>query len=586
MNPTAIRRGLAVWLAVAVLPALAQAQSLSLSEATVADVNAAFEAGSLTSERLVELYLARIEAYDARGPRLNAVLTLNPRALETARALDRERRARGPRSPLHGIPVVLKDNVDTGDMPTTAGSLLLRGSIPPDDAFIVRKLREAGAVVLAKTTMSEFASGVALGSVSGPMRNPHDPTRTPSGSSGGTGVAIAASYAQLGIGTDTGGSVRGPAASNGIAGLKPTRGLLSRDGIVPLALTFDTAGPMARHVYDVAAMMSVMVGVDSADEATSASEGRYENDYTEFLDERALDGARIGIARDFLGHDPEVDWIVEAGLDAMRAAGATVVDVRYPPWLLEAKAQFYTTIRWREFGGQIEAYLAELAPGYPRTLEEMIERAGEMLAAPPEGGVPNPTRWALFQRELDAGTPDDYEYTAMRDHGLPLLRAILIGSLDDQRLDAVVYPTSPTRPGPAGASRGSSSPDPAPSATNMANMSGLPDLIVPAGFTSDRLPVGISFLGRPFGEARLLALGYAFEQATRVRRDPVHAPALPGETIRRRASPRPSRPSEPDPPAPTARRSRAETPSSDLIGARTPGPAFADRPPPRRPSPS
>jgi len=533
MNRISIRRALVVWLAATVLPAGAGAQSLSLSEATIADINAAFDAGSLTAERLVELYLARIEAYDDQGPELNAVLTLNPQALERARALDDERRTRGPRSLLHGIPVLLKDNVDTGDMPTTAGSLLLKGSVPPDDAFIVRKLREAGAIILAKLNMSEFASGVQLSSVGGPMRNPHDLTRNPSGSSGGTGVAIAAFYGQLGIGTDTGGSVRGPSTANGIAGLKPTHGLLSRDGIVPLALSFDTAGPMARHVYDVAAMMNVMVGVDAADEATLASEGRYETDYTAFLDADALDGARIGVARDFLGYDDEVDWIIESGLDAMRAAGATVVDVRYPPWLLEAKAQYYQTIRWREFKPQIEAYLADLAPGYPRTLEEMIARARKILASPPEGGVPNPTRWTLFEQELNTGTPDDYLYRAMYDHGLPLVRANLEGLLDANGLDAIVYPTSPTRPGQAGVYRGSSSPNPAPSATNLANLSGLPDLIVPAGYTSNRLPVGISFFGRPFSEGRLFALGYAFEQATRVRRDPVHAPPLPGETIRR-----------------------------------------------------
>ena len=533
MNRFSIRRLLVVWLAAAVPPAAAGAQSIPLSEATIADINAAFDAGTLTSERLVEFYLARIDAFDDQGPQLNAIMAVNPRALDRARALDEERRARGPRSLLHGIPVVLKDNVDTDDMPTTAGSLLLKGSIPPDDAFIVRKLREAGAIILAKANMSEFASGVQLSSVDGPMLNPHDLARNPSGSSGGTGVAIAASFGQLGIGTDTGGSVRGPSSANGIAGLKPTHGLLSRDGIVPLALSFDTAGPMARHVYDVAAMMNVMVGVDPADEATRAGEGRREDDYTAFLDPNALDGARIGVARDFLGYDDEVDWIIEAGLDAMRAAGATVVDVRYPPWLLQAKAEYYQTIRWREFKPQIEAYLADLAPGYPRTLEEMIERAGRILAAPPEGGVPNPTRWSLFEQELNTGTPDDYLYRAMRDHGLPLVRANLEGLLDANDLDAIVYPTSPTRPGPAGVYRGSSSPNPSPSATNLANLSGLPDLIVPAGYTSNRLPVGISFFGRPFGEARLFALGYAFEQATRVRRDPVNAPALPGETIRR-----------------------------------------------------
>ena len=533
MKPLAIRAALAISVALFSIPSGSAAQPLQLSGATIADLNAAMEEGVLTSERLVEMYLARIAAYDDEGPQLNAMLTVNPRALETARELDRERRERGPRSPLHGIPVILKDNVDTHDMPTTAGSILLKGSIPPDDAFIARKLREAGAIILGKANMSELASGVQMSSIDGPMRNPHNLGRTPSGSSGGTGVAIAASYGQVGIGTDTGGSVRGPSTSNGIAGLKPTLGLLSRDGIVPLALSFDTAGPMARHVYDVAAMLSAMVGVDPADPATSASEGRYRTDYTQALDAGALAGARVGIARDFLGYDDEVDWLIEAGLDVMREAGATVVDVRYPPWLLAAKAEFYQTIRFREFPVQMEAYLATLAPGYPRTLEEMAERAKRILAPLPDGGMPNPTRWSFFEQELAGGSLDDSEYVAMRDHGLPLVRDLLVGVLDDHDLDAIVYPTRPTRPGPAGVYRGSSAPNPSPSATNLANLSGLPDMIVPAGYTGDRLPVGISFLGREFSEARLLALGYAFEQATRVRRDPVHAPALEGETIRR-----------------------------------------------------
>jgi len=213
----------------------------------------------------VELCLARIAAYDHAGPGLNAVLTLNPNALETARTLDAERKERGPRSPLHGIPVVLKDNFDTADLPTTAGSFMLEGSIPPDDAFLVSKLRKAGAIILAKLNMSEFASGGSLSSLGGPTYNPHNPSRSPSGSSGGTGAAIAAAYAPLGFGTDTGGSVRGPSAANGIVGLKPTHGLLSRDGIVPLALSFDTAGPMARCVYDIAVALGLITGVEAAD---------------------------------------------------------------------------------------------------------------------------------------------------------------------------------------------------------------------------------------------------------------------------------------------------------------------------------
>jgi amidase len=508
----------------------AAAQTLTLSSATIEDLNAAFDAGTLTSERLIELYLARIEAYDQRGPTLNAVLHLNAGALAAARALDAERRATGPRSPLHGIPVVLKDNIDTSDMPTTAGSLLLAGSIPPDDAFIVKKLRDAGAIILAKLNMSEFASGVTMSSVGGFIRNPHDIARTPSGSSGGTGAAIAAAYGQLGIGTDTGGSVRGPTTSNGIAGLKPTHGLLSRDGIVPLALSFDIAGPMARHVYDVAAMLSVMTGIDPADEATRKSAGVFETDYTEFLDAGALSGARIGIARDFLGSDTEVDWIVEASLQAMRDAGATVVDVRLPQWLLDVKGDWYTTIRWREFRAQIPDYLATIGPEYPKTLQQMIERSLEITSTTPAGGTPNPTRWSLLMQEEASGALTDYEYVAMRDHGLAMVRGIVEGLMDADRLDAIVYPTSPTRPALV---EGATGPAGGASPTDIANLTGFPDLIVPAGFTSNRLPVGISFLGRAFAEPRLFGLGYAFEQATQVRRDPGSTPPLRGEEIHR-----------------------------------------------------
>lgn len=513
-------------LAAALFPAPAAAQVLELADATVAQLAAAFEEGSLTSERLVELSLARIAAYDRAGPSLNAVLWLNTGALEAARALDIERREQGPRSPLHGIPVVLKDNIDTADLPTTAGSLLLLGSIPPDDAYLVQKLREAGAIVLAKVNMSEFAGGAVMSSISGAMRNPHDLARTPSGSSGGTGVAIADWYAPLGLGTDTGGSIRGPSASNGIVGLKPTLGLLSRDGIVPLSLTFDTAGPMGRSVADVAAMLGVMTGVDPADTATARSAGHFESDYTRFLDPEALQGARIGIARDFMGQDADVDWVMEAALTAMREAGATVVEVRYPAWLLAAKGDWYTTIRWPDFREQIEDYLATLRPGYPRTLADLIVRSKEIVSPPPGGGMPNPVRWSLFLQEEASGSTSDPEYQAMLNHGLPLARAVVEGILATDSLDAIVYPTSPTRPGLV---EGGSGGGGGVSATNIANLTGFPDLIVPAGFVGDRLPVGISFFGPAFSEGRLLALGYAFEQRTRALRKPGTTPALPGE---------------------------------------------------------
>lgn len=513
------------------------AETKPLSEATLADIDAALDAGTLTSEKLVELCLARIKAYDEAGPKLNAILALNPKALDEARALDRERKARGRRSPLHGIPVVLKDNIDTADLPTTGGSVLLQGSVPPDDAFLVKKLRDAGAIVLAKVNMSEFASGSAMSSLGGASLNPHDLDRTPSGSSGGTGVAIAAGYAPIGFGTDTGGSVRGPSTANGIVGLKPTHGLVSRDGIIPLALSFDTVGPMARHVYDVAATLGIVSGVDPGDEATRKSEGKPESesesgtDYTKYLDAKALDGARIGIARDFMGQDQEVDWVIEASLDAMRRRGATVVDVKFPKWFLDSKEGFYWAVRHREFRAQIEDYLKTLGPSYPRTLADLVERSKKLTSRTPDGAVPNPVRWKLMQQEETSGTLNDYDYLAVRDHALPLMRAIVDGVMAKEKLDAIVYPTSPRRP-----SRADEDPSPGPtttelSPTNIANLTGFPDLIVPAGFTGRGLPVGISFLGPAFSEPRLLALGYAFEQETKAIRTPVHAPPLPGESI-------------------------------------------------------
>jgi amidase len=511
---------------VALSPLLAK--NIDVDAATIAQINAAFDAGTLTSEALVQMCLARIAAYDRKGPSLHAVIALNPKAVETARALDAERKARGRRSPLHGIPVVLKDNYDTADMPTTGGSVLLEGSIPAKDAFVVKKLRDGGAIVLAKLNMSEFASAGAYSSLGGQSLNPHDLTRTPSGSSGGTGVAIAAAYAPLGLGTDTGGSIRGPSTSNGIVGLKPTHGLLSRSGIIPLALSFDTGGPMARSVYDVAVALGVMTGVDPADAATAKSQGRARTDYTQELKADALKGARIGVARDFLGADPDVDYVVETALGAMRKAGATIVDVRYPRWLLDAKEEFYTAVRYPEFTVQIAEYLAGTGPKYPKSLAEMIERANQFTGTRDDGARPNPSRWSLFKRESDSGTMADYRYKAVHDFGLPMIRTVVEGVFAEQRLDAIVYPTSSRRPGLIAAPPGGGG---TPSATNIANLTGFPDLIVPAGFTGDGLPVGLSFFGPAFSEPRLLALGYSFEQGTQARRRPVHTPALPGATL-------------------------------------------------------
>ena len=526
------RNSLLATLAALSLAFNAAADTFDLTSATIEEINAAFDAGALTSEQLVELSLARIAAYDDAGPQLNAILLLNPNAIETARAMDAERLAKGRRSPLHGIPVVLKDNFDTADMPTTAGSFMLKGSIPPDDAFLVQQLRAAGAIILAKLNMSEFASGDALSSLGGPIYNPHDPRRTPSGSSGGTGAAIAAAYAPVGLGTDTGGSVRGPSSANGIVGLKPTHGLLSRDGIVPLALSFDTAGPMARNVYDVAVVLGVMTGIDSADAATVKSEGLFKKDYTQFLDADALQGARIGVARDFMDSDEEVDWIMEAALEAMREAGAEIVDVTLPEWLLESRGKFYRAIRYREFRAQVKDYLATTDAQYPKSLEDLVKQSKTLTSRREDGVIPNPGRWQLMLKEVESGELTDYDYLAVRDHALPLMRGIIGGLMASESLDAIVYPTSPVRP-----ERVDPDPDPegAPgsgkSPVILANLTGFPDLIMPAGFTGRGLPVSISFMGPAFSEPRLLALGYAFEQRTNVRRLPVTTPVLEGERI-------------------------------------------------------
>ncbi len=291
---------------------------------------------------------------------------------------------------------------------------------------------------------------------------------------------------------------------------------------------------MARHVYDVAAALSVMAGVDPDDPATEKSNGKVPHDYTGDLRADALRGARIGIARDFLGVDEDVDWVVDAALAAMRTAGATIVDVRYPKWMLDVKGDFYTAVRYPEFVVQIKEYLSHTGPQFPKSLEEMIERANHFTATRTDGALPNPSRWTLFKREAASGTVDDYRYRSVHDFGLPMIRAVVDGIIAAQKLDAIVYPTSSRKPGLLSAT-GPSTRDAdraaTLSATDIANLTGYPDLVVPAGFTGDRLPVGISFFGPAFTESRLLALGYGFEQTTHARRPPMNTPPLPGEAV-------------------------------------------------------
>jgi len=503
----------------------------TLESATIADVNAAMNAGALSAEALTRLHLARIARYD---PKIRAVITLDPQARAIARALDHERRMHGPRSLLHGITIVLKDNIDAAGLPTSGGSFVLAQSVPRGDAFIVRRLRNAGAIILGKVNLSEFAAGPPFSSVHGQTYNPYDHSYIAGGSSGGSGAAIASGFAFLALGTDTGGSVRGPASIDGIVGLKPTTGLLSMAGIMPLALSFDTPGPMGRSVYDVAAMLGVMVAPDPNDPAKPAPGPPPERDYTRFLDPSALAGARIGLVRTFSGNDADHDRVLADSAAAITAAGGTIVEVTMPAWMMAVKGDFYTTVRWPEFRPQFEAYLTTLSSGQPRTLVELARRSRLLSVPNAQGYIRNDARWNLFDKEMASGSTDDPIYRAMRHDGLTLIRTALEAMLDHDRLDALLYLTTSVRPPrvdePAANDTSAAFASTA-WATQFASLAGLPDLVVPAGFTGDGLPIGVSFMGRAYAEPRLFALGHAFERLRKARRAPPNLPALRGEIV-------------------------------------------------------
>lgn len=499
--------------------------AFELDEVTVDELQRAMTSGERSARSITELYLQRIEAIDRQGPELRSVIEVNPDALRIAEELDAERRARGPRGPLHGIPVALKDNIDTADrMTTTAGSLALEGSIPPQDAFIVQRLREAGAVVLAKLNMSEWAyfrgerATSGWSARGGQCRNPYALDRNPCGSSSGSGAAAAASLAALTIGTETGGSIMCPSSSNGVVGIKPTVGLWSRSGIVPISHSQDTAGPMCRTVRDAALLLGPLTGGDPRDEATSASQGRSHADYTGFLDADGLRGARIGVARSFTGFDPRVTALFEAALDVMRAQGAVIVD---PANLAEAAwtDNLPLLLLEYEFKADLNAYLATLGPGAPvRSLEEIIafnERHAdrEMPHFGQERMIAAQARGPLTDREyVDAKRTIQ---RANREDGIDRVMA-------EHRLDAIVAPTRdlpwPTDHIKGDRMDGGSSAGPAA-------IAGYPDISVPMGFVKG-LPVGISFFGRAWSEPVLLRIAYAYEQATKHRRAPTFAATL------------------------------------------------------------
>ncbi len=488
--------------------ASAQLRPVSVVETGILEVQRALESDSTTSLELVDAYLARIRAYDQDGPRLNAIIRLNPQAREEAAALDRERREKGPRGPLHGIPVLVKDNYDVAGMPTSAGSLGLAALVPPDDAKQIAMLRAAGAIILGKTNLHELAAGITtVSSLGGQTRNPYDPSRNPGGSSGGTAAAVAASFAAVGWGTDTCGSIRIPAAYQSLFGLRPTKGLSSVDGIVPLSHTQDVAGPLARTATDLAIALDATVGPDPADPATRALEGHRVPRFVASLSKDALRGKRIGVLAARFGRpggDRETDLVVRAALAAMAEAGADVVDIAMPR--LDSLIDTSSLIR-HEFKFDLADYLAAVPDAPVHSLREILDRGLE--------------HEALEERFLDRDRPETRDTEAYRAALAEQaeLRRMLLDTFERERLDAIAYPTMAGPPERIGDPQNGSS-------CQIAAHSGLPSISVPAGFTTDQLPVGVELLGKPFDDARLVAMAYAYEQSADPRRPPETTPAL------------------------------------------------------------
>lgn len=479
-------------------------------EASILETQAALASGTITSEDLVRMYLDRIDAYDKHGPALNAVIRRNPNALLEARALDRERRKNGPRGPLHGIPVLLKDNYDTYDMRTSAASLSLEESVPPDDGYLVRRLREAGAIFLGKTNMHEFAYGITtISSLGGQTLNPYDPRRNPGGSSGGTGAAIAANFAVFGMGTDTCGSIRIPSSHNSLVGLRVTQGLFSRDGIIPLSLTQDVGGPLARNVEDIAVVLDATAGFDPNDSVTSVSTAHTPASYTDYLHTGRLDGARFGLLRDALvtvPEDQEVADVILAAKAQLESLGATVIDVTIPNYTTVSNVSVIAM----EFKENLDAYLAATPRAPRKTLQEIVD-----------SGLYHPSLDATLRAALASGT--NVPGYAERIAGRTTFKQALVAAMDDNQLDGLIYPTIRQKPVfvPSTSQPGSN--------CRVSAQSGLPAISVPAGFTQDGIPVGMEFLGHEFSEGDLLSMAYSWQEATRHHAPPASTPELEPE---------------------------------------------------------
>lgn len=487
-----------------------------LHEATVADVHAAMAAGRLTARRLVEMYQARIAAFDAKGPALNAIIALNPHALAIADELDARFRRSGPVGPLHGIPVLLKDNVNTRDMPTTAGSVSLEGYVPSADATIVRRLQAAGAIVLAKANLHEFAVwGETVSSLGGQTRNPYDLSRTPGGSSGGTGAGLAANYAILGVGTDTVNSIRSPASANCLVGLRPTVGLVSRSGIIPYSSVQDTAGPMARTVADAAKMLNVLAGSDADDPVTARSAGHIDADYTRHLTADRLKTARIGVLETFFGTTDEhqdVNDVVRGVIARIEREGGTIVPVRDSALRADMLVS-EVSVHLYDLKPDLNSYLSSSMPRAPAESLEAILASGRFSP-----GIAEELRKAV---ELDRNSADYAE----RLSGQSKLRDRVLRILNEHDLDALLFPHQQRLVVPIGARQIERN-------GALASVTGFPAIALPGGFSPPTasaplgVPVGVELLGRPWDEGRLIGLAYGIEQILSCRVAPASVPPL------------------------------------------------------------
>jgi amidase len=494
----------------------AEVRPFELDDLSLADLQSAMAAGKFTARSITEKYLQRIEHVDKQGPSVNSVIEINPDALAVADALDKERKEKGTRGPLHGIPVLIKDNIDTADrMQTTAGSLALLHSRPPRDSFVAQKLREAGAVILGKTNLSEWANIRSSHSTSGwsgrggLTKNPYSLDRNACGSSSGSGAAVAANLCAVAVGTETDGSVVCPASANGLVGIKPTLGLISRSGIIPIAHSQDTAGPMTRTVRDAAILLTALAGQDSRDSATSDSTGKISADYTRFLDANGLRGARIGIARKYFGFNDAVDAVMNNVIEEMKRQGAVIID----PADLPSHGKFDDTeftVLLYELKEDLKAYLAT-RPGAPQSLKEVIDfnernKDKEMPYFAQDIFVKAEAKGPLTSKEyLDAL---EKNHQLSRKEGID-------AAMDKDNLDAIMAPTG----APAWLTDLVTGDHAIGGSSNAAAVAGYPDITVPAGFING-LPVGVSFFGRAWSEPTLLKVAYGFEQATKARRPP------------------------------------------------------------------